>query len=90
MVDAAHVDLPVAVRGAKRKDAGDLADPNEQAGHIPTEAMARGILAKGGRGTPVDEGGSNEEKGSGGVSETEVAGSTPKKGPQEGTPRKKA
>jgi hypothetical protein len=82
-------DIPVAVRGTKCKDAGDLADPNKQAGHSPPEATARGILAKGGRGTPVDEGGSNEEKAGGGVSEPEAAGSTPKKRPQEGTPRKK-
>ncbi len=61
MVDATHVDLPVVVRGAKHKDAGDLADPNKQAGHSPPEATARGILAKGGRETPVNEGGSNEE-----------------------------
>ena len=61
MVDAAHVDLPVVVRGAKREDAGDLADPNEQACHSLPEGMARRILAKGGRGMPVDEGGSNKE-----------------------------
>ena len=90
MVDATHVDLPIAVRGAKCKDAGNLANPNEQAGHIPPEATAHGILAKGGCGTPVDEGGSNEEKAGGGVSKPEGAGSTPKKRPQEGTPRKKA
>ncbi len=69
MVDAALVDLPVEVRGAKHEDAGDLANPNEQAGHIPPEVMARGILAKGGCRTPVDKGGSNEKKAGGGVSE---------------------
>jgi hypothetical protein len=40
MVDAAHVDLPVAVRGAKHEDVGDLADPNKQAGHSPPVVMA--------------------------------------------------
>jgi hypothetical protein len=90
MVDAAHVDLPLAVRGTKHEDAGDLADPNEQAGHSPPEATARGILAKGGHGMPVNEGRLNEEKAGGGVSKPEAAGSTPKKQPQEGTPRKKA
>jgi hypothetical protein len=33
MVDAARVDLPAAVRGTKCEDAGNLADPNKQAGH---------------------------------------------------------
>jgi hypothetical protein len=61
MVVATHVDLPVAVRGAKCEDTGNQAGPNEQAGHSLPEATARGILAKGGRGTPVDEGGSNKE-----------------------------
>jgi hypothetical protein len=86
MVDAAHVDLPVAVRGAKRGDAGDLADPNDQAGHSPPEATACGILAKGGCGTPVNEGGSNKEKAGGSVSKPEAAGSMPKKTSPGGDP----
>jgi hypothetical protein len=61
MVDATRVDLPDAVRGTKREGAGDLADPNEQAGHSLPEATARGILAKSWRGTPINEGGSNKE-----------------------------
>jgi hypothetical protein len=89
MVDAAHVDLPVAVRGAKHEDAGDLADPNKQAGHSPPEATARRILAKGGRGMPVDEGRSNKEKAGGGVSEPEAEGSMPKNGPRRGPPRRR-
>jgi hypothetical protein len=56
MVDAAYVDLPVVVRGAKHEDTGNLADSNKQAGHSPPEATACRILAKGGRGTPVDDG----------------------------------
>ncbi len=82
IVDAAHVDLPVMVRGAKCEDASNLADPNKQAGHSPPEATARGILTKCRRGTLVNKGGSNKEKASGGVSKPEVAGSTPKKRPQ--------
>ncbi len=88
MVDAARIDLPVAVRGGKWEDAGDLANTNKQAGHSPLEATARGILAKSGRWRPVDESGSNEEKAGGSVSKPEAVGSTPKNWPQEGTPRK--
>jgi hypothetical protein len=61
MLDVAHVDLPVAVRGAKREDAGDLANQTKQVGHSPPETMARGFCTKGGRRTPINKGGSNEE-----------------------------
>jgi hypothetical protein len=61
MVDATHVDLPVTVRGTKCEDAGDLANPNKQADHSPSEATTHGILAKGRRGIPFDKNGSNEE-----------------------------
>jgi hypothetical protein len=90
MVDATHVHLPLVVKGTKRKDAGDLADPNKQAGHSPPEATGGRILAKGKCGMPVNKSGSSEENTGGGVSKPEAVGSAPKKRPHEGTPRKKA
>jgi hypothetical protein len=59
MVDTACIELQVMVVGAKCKDVDDLANPNKQAGHSPLEARARKVLAKGGCGRPVNEGGSN-------------------------------
>jgi hypothetical protein len=52
---------PTLTSSAKREDVGDLANPNEQAGHSPPEATACRILAKGGHRTPVNEGGLNKE-----------------------------
>jgi hypothetical protein len=61
MLDAARVNLQVALVGFKCKDADNPADLNMQAGNIPPETRARRVLAKGGCGRSIDKGGSDEE-----------------------------